>query len=233
MYETLATLQTPTGLVVTPLGVELDGDKLKAIIYPGTRLSAATDAYEACLTASSDPEAYALAARGKPISLKPPEAIHTPCIRGDAYIETVVTNRRRLDWGATELTLEPITYHWEEPPKPYTRLLGCTVEALIAATRIEYWSRQRPSGCTEAEKQLEKALQALHAAQRATRGNTEPLRPALEVVIHACSNAATRGCPLTCPTGLKTQPPTRVTPPSRGGALPRDQPRNPGRSTLG
>ncbi len=192
--------------MVTPLGVEPAPEGLRAVIYPGTRLRIALEAYEACLTASSDPEAYALAVRGKAASLTRPEAIHTPCIRGDAYIEAVVTARRRLDWGATELILEPITYRWEEPPKPYTRLLGCTVEALIAATRIEYWSRQRPHGCTEAERQLEKALQALQSAQRATRGNTEPLQPVLEIVAHACSNAATRGCPLTCPTSLKPSP---------------------------
>lgn len=192
--------------MVTPLGVEATRNGLRAIIYPGTRLHAALDAYEACLTASSDPVAYVLAARGEAASLVAPEALHTPCIRGDAYIEAVVLARRRLDWGATELTLEPITYRWEEPPKPYTRLLGCTVEALIAATRIEYWSRRRPSGCTEAARQLDRALQALHCAQRATRGDTEQLQPVIETVTHACSNAARRGCPLTCPADLKPGP---------------------------
>ncbi len=191
ILETVATIASPLRVFTTPLGLRPGPNgALYVKIYPGTKLHVyAQEAVEACLVAACRPETFLDAVEHR-LATTPAKTLHTPCPHAEGTrIEAIISARRRMG-SALVLVLEPLRV--EESCCPgYTRALGCTVEALIAYTRVLYWSRLRR--CKEAAAQLEALALALNCvAHVAPNSLLERLN---KLARRAAAVAATAGCP--------------------------------------
>lgn len=143
--ELLAVLQAPGEAMVTPLGIRREGGRLVARLYPGTRLQPlGYSVYEACLAQPYDPLSYYSAVLEHSVELEPARAVHAPCPRAEGpRVEAIVSSRERAPGGFIVLWLDPI--HVEEGGgwALYSRSLGCSIELLIALTRLRFWARAR------------------------------------------------------------------------------------------
>ncbi len=198
VYETVASLRSPAGIVVTPLGVTPRGGRLQARIYPSTRLSAAADnAYEACLSLPYSPHVYAYALLSPSrLSLEEPEAISTPCASpAPARIEAVIEKRLRGS-SYTVLYLSPIHVSIDGAAvRGYTRALGCMIEALIAYTRVRHWSRRLTRNCGLAERWHRALLYAAGCVEHSAPGSRQLLDIMARLKASALDMMAEGGCP--------------------------------------
>jgi hypothetical protein len=139
---------------VTPLGIYYNKGLLKAKIYPGTKLHECHERYyEACIAFPFTPEPYYYSILSKErLRLRSPKSIHTPCIAYPSIvIESVIAARERKGEYII-LTFIPVDHYIYGSPLPYRRSLGCSIELLIAFTRIKYWASRKPTDCSIIEK---------------------------------------------------------------------------------
>ena len=82
------------------------------------------------------------------VKMQKPQYISTPCPSYDGIlVESVITARtRRRDKLRLELT--PLISYIRGEPTPYSRDYGCSIELLIAFSRIKFWATSiRPVPC--------------------------------------------------------------------------------------
>jgi hypothetical protein len=197
IYETIAVLRGPGILYITPLGLApAPHGALTARIYPGTRLrEVAEEAYEACIGLTLEPQAYIDALTSPALlPLRPARAVSAPCPALPARIEAVIVARSRED-ETLHLLLEPVHVEAERTLPAYTRALGCTIEALVAATRVNYWSRQIPPKCGTASAQYRALKSALECASRGAPGDHGLLERLRSLLDSAAGYMAVHGCP--------------------------------------
>jgi len=161
-----------SSILVTPLGIYIDGEKFYANIYPGTRLSEkAPKAYEACILFPFNvkPFYYSSLNIGKNIETREPRYISTPCPNYDGIlVEAVITARTRRG-DKLRLELAPLASYTRGEPRPYSRDYGCSIELLIALTRIKFWaSSTRPIPCNKLVKLFSIVIDSLQCILHAT-----------------------------------------------------------------
>ena len=139
---------------ITPLGVYYENGHLKARIYPGTKLHAKHALFhEACISFPFTPEPYYHAVISKhKLRLRSAKTIHTPCPAYPSLVIEAVIERRERQGEFIIVTFTPTDYYMWGAPLPYRRSLGCSIELLIALTRIAYWSSRRPVDCSIVER---------------------------------------------------------------------------------
>lgn len=160
-----------SSIMVTPLGIYRDNHILYADIYPGTRLyEKALEALEACILFpfSIEPFYYSMGI-GDVIRFSPAASISAPCpAYNGLVVEAVVVSRARRK-GRLRLRLEPITSYVRGTPKPYSRDYGCSIELLIALSRLRFWARNiRPIDCNIVTKLFDTAVQSFDCIRHAT-----------------------------------------------------------------
>jgi hypothetical protein len=197
--EVVVSLRLDNGLIrITPLGIYRQGNTIIARIFPGTRLyNDALKAYEACLVAPSTPILFYDAVLNKEIKLMRPRSISTPCPHSEGLIiEAVVEGREKQKDGKYVIRFMPVyIYSASSTIKPYSRDYGCSIELLIAFTRIKFWSTKlRPTNCIEISRNLKKACIAFECILHAT-WDEELHRRAFEVLRLSYSYASMSGCP--------------------------------------
>jgi len=143
--ELLAVLQAPSSFIVTPLGIKRERDHLVARLYPGTRVySLGYSVYEVCLAQPYSPLSYYNAVLKHGVSLIPAKAIHAPCPKAEGpRIEAVISARYTAANNTIVLVLEPILVEEGSGWYTYTRSFGCSIELLIAFTRLRHWAHYR------------------------------------------------------------------------------------------
>ena len=141
-----------SSILVTPLGIYIDNRILYANVYPGTRLSQkAPEAYEACILFPFDvkPFYYSLNI-GKRIETRRAQYIPTPCPKYDGIVVEAVITARAKKGDKLRLALTPLASYIRGEPKPYSREYGCSIELLIALSRIKFWASSiRPIPCSK------------------------------------------------------------------------------------
>lgn len=156
---------------MTPLGIYVRGNTLTARLYPGTRLREEGETfYEACISFPAVPHPFYEAILGPSPPLQPSETLHTPCIAYPGiHIEAVVAARQRDEPGFLILHFDPIHVRIDgKAVHSYSRSYGCSIELLIALTRLRYWTRTRPPSCSIVRRLLRIALDAYNCILHAT-----------------------------------------------------------------
>ena len=139
IYETVASIRARGDCIAMPLGVWRVGDRLEAMLYPGSRAHREAGRIE-CIVVAVPASPLDIArvlfgeARGRELGLCCP--VYTePYI----LIEARVDNAERLEGDLYRLILRPLSVRLVSAPEPFTRLASCLVELLVAYTRIRYW----------------------------------------------------------------------------------------------
>jgi hypothetical protein len=180
---------------ITPLGIYYDNGVLKARIYPGTRLHRRHELYyEACISFpfTAEPYYYAVISRDR-LKLRSSKTLHTPCPDYPSLtIEAVIARRERAD-SYIIVTFTPTDYYMWGLPKPYRRSLGCSVELLIALTRIAYWSSHRPANCPLIERLMRIVEDSLSCILHSTWAE-DIHRLAVQAAELAYTHALAAGC---------------------------------------
>lgn len=116
-----------------------------ARLYPGTRIySLGYSVYEVCLAQPYNPLSYYNAVLKHRVSLTPAKAIRAPCPEAEGpRVEAVVSARYTAASNTIVLVLEPILVEEGSGWYTYARSLGCSIELLIAFTRLRHWARYR------------------------------------------------------------------------------------------
>ncbi len=151
--EVIATSLLPSSRkLLTALGVFRAKSKYIGFrIYPGTRLAkAAEELVFLCLVQPRTPLPFYYAVLNK-LEIRPPlepaRAIPGQCVAEYTIrLEVVVKTRYRRNDGIMYIISEPVDIEVRHPIT-YVRAYGCSIEQLIALTRIRYYSRlskQRP-----------------------------------------------------------------------------------------
>ncbi|ABM80798.1 DUF447 domain-containing protein [Hyperthermus butylicus] len=156
---------------MTPLGIYISDDRLAARLYPGTQLREEGETfYEACISFPVTPHPFYEAILGPPPPLQPSKSLHVPCIAYPGiHVEAVVTARHRVEPGFLIVYFDPVHVRIDgEAVHAYSRSYGCSIELLIALTRLRYWARTRPPSCHTVRKLLHVALDAYNCIVHAT-----------------------------------------------------------------
>ncbi len=169
-WESVTVISSPSLQIVSPLGIytteEREKEFLYTLIYPGTKLySLSLEATELCIRFPDDPLPFYLAVLGEDMQLVRSEAIRTPCIDyNGSRIETLVLRRERLDEYML-LYLYPVNLKVEQQ-KPFTRLYGCSIELLVAYTRIKHLLTKTAHRGDYVEKLFNQLIAALVCLER-------------------------------------------------------------------
>lgn len=194
-FEFVAVIASDTTMTA-PLGLYKPASSPRPIIriFPGTRLSThASEAYELCMVSPYDVAAFYDALRGV-LALHRARSLGIDCPRAEGVVVEAVVAGRRREGELVVLELEPVDTYYSGLPRPYTRLYGCTVELLIAWSRLKYWaSRVRPVDCgavAGAARQAEAAADCISRAAPGSRLRHEAAR----ILAEAEAYAASTGC---------------------------------------
>ena len=140
IYETIASIRTRSGCIAMPLGVRRTGNRLEALLYPGSRAYREAGGIECVVIAvPSSPLdiARVLLGEAKAMELDLCCPVYTtPYL----LIETRVDSVEETEGGLYRITLTPHSIKLVSIPEPFTRLASCLVELLVAYTRIRYWN---------------------------------------------------------------------------------------------
>ena len=159
---------------VTPLGIYVADGLLKAKIYPGTRLrDMHEEYYEACISFPFTAEPYyeAVMFREK-LRLRRAKTLHTPCPDYPSIAIEAVIARRARTGEFIILTFEPIEAYVHGSPVAYRRSLGCSIELLIALTRLQYYSSIRSHDCKFVRRLMVTVLTSYDCILHSTRNPT-------------------------------------------------------------
>jgi len=193
----LAVLNIQGPSIVTPLGIRRNRDHLVVKLYPGTGIhELGYSVYEMCLAQPYNPLAYYAAVLEHSVELVPAKSIHTPCPRVEGpRIEAVVASRYMESSGILTLVLEPILVLGGKEWFTYSRSLGCSIELLIAFTRLRHWAKNRiiQPPCTRIRQLVYTVLSSYDCIMHST-WNSEVHRVAATVAKSAIDHAFLTGC---------------------------------------
>jgi len=197
IYESITVLSHPGGLDITPLGILPAGQVLIARLYPATQLAKkANSYYEACISFTQDPAIfYSIVEGDQRIELQPATSLHTPCVKTKGpRIESVIVRRKRWIEDGYIIYMKPVHVHVEKDIiAPYSRLLGCTVELLIAYTRVRHWSKGLGRDCDKARENYALLKNAAKCIERVSLGKNSE-RVLARILQRATQSLVTGSC---------------------------------------
>gem|GEM_PF-2672275 len=191
-WESVTVISSPLLQIISPLGIYTTkrGEKefLYTIVYPGTKLyNLALEATELCIKFPSDPLPFYLAVLGEDIQLLSSKAIRTPCIDySGSRIEALVARREQVD-NYIQLYLHPV-YLEVDYQRPFTRLYGCSIEFLVAYSRIKYWLSKTTLEMDRIENLFNQLKASLLCLKRLERRQHRKIYHYVNVIIRRVTN---------------------------------------------
>ncbi|MET1101616.1 MAG: hypothetical protein ABWW69_03965 [Pyrodictiaceae archaeon] len=182
-----------------PVGVVLSTPKLLLIrIFPGTSLYANIDrVIDVCLSQPRNPLPYVYAVLKKPSfmpELVEADSIHSRCVRDSTLrLEAIVVKR----WMENNLVFMQLEIVNVSPAAPFTykRYYGCIIEALIALTRIRYFTRMAFRDCSLFDNFLDRIAHSFDCVLHSTRDSLYH-SIAYEILVEAYRYYSLAGCPI-------------------------------------
>jgi hypothetical protein len=175
--EGIATAILGGRIFSVPLGVyfERSSCNLYSRFFEGTILyRAADEVYELCVSFPYDARPFFSVLSGNPQSYSTPTAIHTPCLKveGGVQLELAVLKRVKEDDHLRVLLVPLHAKRVGYSGRAYARWVGCSIELLVAYSRIKFWSSRRPPPCRLLQELLRTVRSSLSCVERSTKDLT-------------------------------------------------------------
>jgi len=199
VYEAVSVFRRGVSIYAAPVGVWVEGRSLKVKLYPGTMMTRLfTEEPTVCICLPNNPIIFYEALLEHRVTCREAACSQSPCpLCCSVAMECSIEGRSNtLPASPITLTLTPLCCTLNYTPTPYTRLMGCSVELLIAATRIKYFASVRR--CAETWDWCRRGAYALECIRHASRGVNTVRRLAERVFAEAASLAEEKGCPCRC-----------------------------------
>ncbi|NPA05115.1 MAG: DUF447 family protein [Crenarchaeota archaeon] len=197
VYEAIAVFRGPDGIYAAPVGVWIEEGSFRARIYPGSRLAEYfTREHTVCICFTLDPTLFYKSLILHRIDAEPGLCSQAYCPANCSLaVECSIDDRPRPPCTAVEpvtVRLTPLCCRHGSRCTGYSRVLGCSIELLIAVSRITYFARIR--ACSEAAKWCTLGRVALNCIKHTDRRGTIA-RVAEEVLRRAVDLAEASSCP--------------------------------------